>query len=172
VIEPRFQGERFEMIFVLHNTRPGCRSARALPVLGLILVLSSGCGGGNPVEPGLVQVKGRVTLNGGPWPKPGALFFMPKEAPDTNLLGVATFDTSGKFEKVEGGYGGATGLHPGFYWVSVQCKEGDEAMPEPGKTVVVKNYVPESYQDPSTSGLTLKVEAGKPAEVTFDVTKK
>jgi len=154
---------------------PGARRAyrRALLAFGLIPVLLNGCGG-EVAEPGLVPVKGRVTLNGGPWPKVGAIFFMPKDAPDASKsqMGVGTFDTTGVFESVEGGYGGAKGLHPGFYWVSVQCKEGDEEMPLPGKTVVVKNHVPEKFQDPSTSGLTLQVDAGKPVEVSFDVTTK
>jgi len=147
---------------------------RAVLGFGMISVLFCGCGGGKEVETGLVPVKGRVTLNGGPWPKSGALYFSPKDSQQgtTSRMGIATFGTDGTFDSVEGGYGEAKGLHPGFYWVAVQCKEGDEEMPIPGKPVQVKDYVPASYQDPSTSGLTLQVEAGKPAEVNFDVKTK
>jgi len=142
--------------------------------LTMVSVLVCGCGGGREVESGLVPVKGRGTRNGGAWPKPGALYFSPKDSAQATAsrMGVATFGTDGTFESVEGGYGDAKGLHPGFYWVAVQCKEGDEEMPIPGKPVQVKDHVPASYQDPSTSGLTLQVDAGKPAEVTFDVKTK
>jgi hypothetical protein len=154
-------------------SNPRRAPSRSLISVGLISsLLLGGCGGSDSVEPGLVPVKGRVTLNGGPWPKPGALFFMLKDSSASERGGVATFDTAGVFESVEGGYGGAQGLAPGLYWVSVQCKEGDEEMPIPGKPVVVKNYVPANYQDPSTSGLTLQVDAGKPVEVVFEVKGK
>jgi hypothetical protein len=45
-------------------------------------------------------------------------------------------------------------------------------MPVPGQKVETKDYVPKKYKDPSTSGFTLEVVAGKPAEVSFDVKTK
>jgi len=161
------------MIVMFHHVRGPRRCVGpALPLLGLLVATLGGCGGGDAAESGLVPVKGRVTRDGGPWPTTGAIYFVPQKALVESRQGVGTFDPSGQFDSVEGGYGGAKGLHPGYYWVYVKCKEGDEEMPIPGKTVAVKDHVPAKYQDPARSGLTLEVAAGKPVEVNFDVKTK
>ena len=157
---------------IVRFSEPASFYSRSLAVCGWIVVVLGGCGGGDAVESGLVPVKGRVTRDGGAWPSSGAIYFMPKDSTKASPMGVGTFDTSGNFDSVEGGYGGAKGLHPGFYWISIQCKEGDEEMPIPGKPDTVKNHVPKKYQNPETSGFTLEVEQGKPAVANFNVLTK
>ena len=148
----------------------------ALLVLGLSpLAVMGGCGG-NEVEKGLTPVQGRVTLDGGPWPKPGQLIFVPvaKSAePGQAVVRSATaeFDTDGRFT-VAGGYGGGEGLHPGTYWVAVDCPEDGPKMPVPGEPVNTKNFAPPKYRNADSSGLVLKVEAGKATEANFDVKTK
>jgi hypothetical protein len=140
--------------------------------LGASSVILSGCSG-DVMDKGLVPVKGRVTLDGGPWPAPGTITFTPKEAPGATQNGLASFDASGDFGSVDGGFGGAKGLHPGTYLVSVQCREGEEGMPDPSKPAsTLKDHVPAKYRDPKTSELTLQVDAGKAVDATFDVKSK
>jgi len=153
-----------------HSTRRVCGAA--LLALGLSSALLGGCGGGE-VEKGLVPVSGRVSLDGGPWPKPGTITFVPTSKPgdSKNVVRSATasFDTDGNFTVV-GGYGGAKGLHPGSYWVAVDCPEGEPEMPLPGKKAQpAKNYAPSKYQSPESSGLTLQVAEGQSVGANFDV---
>jgi hypothetical protein len=146
----------------------------ALLALGLSPVLFGGCSGGS--EGGLVPLQGRVTLDGGPWPAPGQITFIPVgKAGDGAQAGLrpisAPFDTDGRFSVSS--YEGTSGLYPGDYWISLECREGDAEMPIPGqKAAPNKNHVPPKYQSAETSGLTLKVEANKPAEANFDVKSK
>jgi hypothetical protein len=146
-----------------------------LLALALSPVLLSGCGG-SVTEGGLVPVRGRITLDGGPWPKPGQITFIPVKSSDgaagATRSAIASFDTDGRFE-VAGGYGGAQGLHPGDYWIAVECLEAEPEMPLPGKKAAEpKNYAPPKARSPETSGLTLKVEADKPVDANFDVKSK
>ncbi len=158
---------------------PNCAFRRrqlcALMVFSLVPLLVSGCGGA-VAEKGLVPVKGRVTLDGGPWPNPGQITFVPTaKTPEPGKpavrSAVATFDKDGNFSVV-GGYGGAEGLHPGKYWVAVDCPEGPVEMPLPGKPVQQKNAAPAKFRNPETSGLNLTVEAGKSPEANFDIKSK
>jgi hypothetical protein len=128
-----------------------------------------GCGG-VPQEPGLAPLSGHVTLDGGPWPKPGEIVFVPtkagKDANASTVSYVATFGTDGAFTVA---HPGANGAKPGTYWVSVQCKEGESKMPLPGEKVEEKNYVPQQYRNPETSGLKFTVEEGTSNVANFDI---
>ncbi len=146
--------------------------ASSVFVLG-VLWLQSGC---SPAEPGLVAVRGKVTLDGGPWPRPGTINFAPVSAPASepggakSRPGSAKFGTDGSF--VAGSFEEGDGLFPGTYNVSVDCAESAPTMSPTGAAIEAKNAVPKNYQDPSTSGLTITVKAGEKADLTLDVKTK
>jgi hypothetical protein len=146
---------------------------RAVLVVGLMPALLAGCGGGVEQEKGLVPVSGRVTFDGGPWPKPGQIIFTPVGAdknPDASSVSyVAPFGTDGSFTVA---HPGANGMKPGKYWVSVQSEEVPSEMPAPGQKVEDKSIVPKPYRNPETSGLKYSVEAGNAPPANFDVKSK
>ncbi len=116
-----------------------------------------------------MPVKGRVTLDGGSWPQTGYITFVPQEKDASYPSASTQFDKEGNFSVI-GGYGGAEGLHPGSYWISVDCPEDPGEMPLPGKVAESKNFVPPKYRRPESSGFNLDVSAGEGTlEKTFDV---
>lgn len=160
-----------------------CFRGRALCALGLSSLLVIGCGGTG--EKGLVPVSGRVTLDGGAWPKAGKITFVPsaKDAGAQKEMrpAGADFDTSGHF--TISSFEGVKGLYPGEYWGSVECWEVLPGMGDPGvakvnpKTNALipgagKSYVPQKYQNPEKSGIVLMVEPGTALNPTFDVKTK
>lgn len=142
-------------------------------VTALVLLVSAfGCGSG---EPGLVPVRGKVTLNGGPWPKEGTINFTPTGTadgadPTKSRPGSAKFSTDGAF--TAGSFEEGDGLFPGVYSVALDCLESPPQMTNTGKVIEGKNAAPKSYRDPSTSGLTLTVNADERVDATFDVKTK
>ncbi len=156
------------------------RSApRILMLLGLAAMMSGGCGPAS--ESGLTPVSGKITLDGGSWPKPGKITFVPKGGGDDSKLRPASadFDTSGNF--TVSSYDGAKGLYPGEYWISVECWEELPGMANPnaakqaGKTLTPglgKSAVPKMYQNHETSKLSLKVESSGSPTANFDVKTK
>lgn len=71
---------------------------RLLPIPGLAVgcLTVAGCGRDAPE---MVPTRGKVTLNGGRWPRPGALFFAPLKPAEgfPRRPGVGQFDTDGIF---------------------------------------------------------------------------
>jgi hypothetical protein len=133
------------------------------------LLLAAGCGAS---EPGLVPVSGKITLDGGPWPREGVINFTsdgpaPGGASTTVRPGSAKFDVDGSF--VAGSFEEGDGLFPGAYKLSVTCSEAPPQITSTGKFVEGKSVVPKKYQDPNTSGLTLTVKEGESTYETFDV---
>jgi hypothetical protein len=127
------------------------RTAIQGPVFTLMLaVVLGGCGR----NAGLVPVSGRVTLNGGNWPKGGTITFAPVKPADKCALvpAMASFDANGNF--VARSSMGA-GVMPGEYHVAVTCWEREPTDSTPGK-----NLAPERFANAGTSCLTLKVEPG------------
>lgn len=135
---------------------------RALVLLALSPAFWCGCGGGTEAEKGLVPVSGRVTLDGGSWPQPGQITFVPAGndvggGQAASRSATATFDSGGNFD-VAGGSGGGRGLLPGAYAVAVDCPEGDPEMADPGKKAAAqKNAAPPKFRNSETSKLTIKV---------------
>ncbi|AGA30212.1 hypothetical protein [Singulisphaera acidiphila] len=157
----------------LLRRRPCCWSLCA--AVGLSLVLLGGCGDGADSEKGLIPVAGRITLDGGAWPKPGQLVLIPTKSSGSGEGAsrsiTAPFDTGGEFTVV-GGFGSAKGLHPGEYAIAVECAEDNDEMLLPGtKPKAVKNYVPPPYRDPKTSGLKIVV-ANQPVKTELAVKSK
>jgi len=148
----------------------------SLVVLGLASVWGAGCGDGSIPESGLIPVSGRVTLDGGSWPIPGQITFVPRGTASDPSKGaprsaVATFSKEGTFEVV-GGYGDGKGLRPGEYRVAVDCPEGEPEMVDPTKKAAPpKNHAPDRYRKAETSGFNVRV-GDAPVEATFDVKTK
>ncbi|MEW4570991.1 hypothetical protein AB1L88_24245 [Tautonia sp. JC769] len=153
-------------MFELTILRP--RAVAASAGLLALLAVIPGCGSG---EPGLVPVRGKVTLDGGPWPAEGHLNLIPVgDADPTGLLRPSSvpFDTNGNF--VATSYQTGDGLYPGTYQVAVECWEVEPAIAGDGNLIPGKTPVPERYQSPTTSSLTLVVEPKGSTYAEFDVT--
>jgi len=130
----------------------------------LLLALVVGCG--DAMRP--VPVSGRVTLDGGAWPRRGMLFFTPIEPAEGYPRRPATADfaedgafRATSFEKFDG-------LLPGSYSVNIECWEVPPSM-GPGPPAV--SAVPEKYQKGATSGfrVDVPVDARRIGDVVFDV---
>jgi hypothetical protein len=161
------------VIRVASRPRACGRVASALAALALSSLLpTAGCG---TSEPGLTPVRGKVTLDGGPWPREGTIYFTPSGTtegadPSKSRPGSAKFGADGSF--TAGSFEARDGLFPGTYKVSVDCAEAGPQMSPTGKLIEAGNAVPKSYRDASTSGLTLTVKPGERADATFDVRTK
>jgi hypothetical protein len=143
---------------------PSCRWPLWLPLIFLL----AGCGDSGPE---IVPVTGKVTYGGGPWPAEGGVILAPAEAApgEPVIPTVVTMAKDGSFV-AESSVG--TGLVPGKYRVGVECWElpPDESRAE---HPFGKSYVPQKYQDPTTSGLAFDVPAGSGAiEVKLDVPRQ
>ena len=142
---------------------------RAVAAASLALfALASGCGSS---EPGLVPVRGEVTLNGGPWPQEGTIHFTNESAAEggdaRSRPGSAKFAPDGSY--VAGSFEEGDGLFPGVYKVAITCEEAPAQISSTGKLIEAKSHVPKRYRDPSTSGFTLTVKPNEPLIQNFDV---
>ena len=130
----------------------------ACALAGCCLLAAAGCGSD---VPDMVSVSGQVTLDGGPWPKPGVVNFTPAEpAPGfPRKSGSGHFDTDGYFTAMTGDY---EGLIPGEYRISVTCWERPPGDNDPGKS-----FTAAAFASPFRSGLELTIEPDG-AAVTWD----
>lgn len=133
---------------------------RVISGLTVCCLALSGCGSDAPE---MVPVEGRVTLDGGPWPQPGMVFFTPLQPADglPRRPGLGRFDTDGEFTVTTRTPG--DGLIPGTYRIAVECWEIEPTDTRPGKS-----YTAERYTDPASSGLELKIERGTRETVRWD----
>lgn len=119
------------------------------------LVLS-GCGGAE--RPRLVEVKGKVTLNG--QPLEGAIIALQLDPPDPEYKRPAQAKSNAAGEFIPATYGDAKGIPTGKYKVAVVKREYPEGynteMPELNKKPV-NSITPLVYGDVNTSGLTVEV---------------
>jgi hypothetical protein len=130
------------------------------------VLLVAGCGSG---EPKCVPVSGKVTLDGGPVPGPGFIYFNSdgtgKEI--TSRPGTAEFDAEGNYRAKT--FTDGDGLLPGKYVIRVDCWKTPPNMQ--GKPVV--SFLPPRYQDAAQSKLELTVEPGaKPITYNIDLSSK
>jgi hypothetical protein len=138
------------------------RLCRYILVVAIGAILFSGCGENR----GLVPVKGRVTFNGQPPPKPGRLTFGPTKTADgyPQRPGQASFDGEGSFEVTS--YKRGDGLTPGDYRLGVICVERDPS-PVPGGLEAV------TYVAPEYKGQEVTVAVGSgPIDLKVDVPLK
>jgi len=134
-----------------------------LAVLALAAAwLLPGCGDGRPER---ISVRGRITLDGGPMPDPGMIYFTSlKAAPGfPKRPGTAPFDTDGEF--TAGTFEPGDGLMPGRYAVTVVCWKKAPGMGQPEG----ESHLPEQYGDQEHGGWALTVEPGSDAiELKYD----
>jgi hypothetical protein len=129
---------------------------RGIPATGTFLILVAGLGltGCNNYPAGIVPVSGKLTLDGGAWPKSGKITFSPlKPLPGHPALpAVAPISDDGSFT-IKTSI--APGLVPGEYGVAIACwKEA------PDEHHAGKSAIAERYHSPRTSGLTVKIPEG------------
>ena len=141
-------------------------SARRLVATGLVALLCGlgiGCGSKGPE---IVPVRGTVTFHGGPWPKPGHIYFTPLKPAEgfPRRPGSGAFDVDGRFTVTTRDPG--DGLIPGTYRIAVECWEVRPTDTTPGVS-----YAAKSYTTPATSSLELVVEPGTrgTVEVEYDI---
>jgi hypothetical protein len=119
-------------------------------------------GGCQKNVPQMVPVRGKVTLEGGAWPKSGTIIFSPvNSAPGLpSKPGIASFGRDGAFTAKTGEY---EGLIPGEYRIGVTCWE---KVPHGAKDG--KSYLADQFTSPWQSGLTLKIEPGQSGPVLWE----
>lgn len=157
-------------------TRPRVTSAvlHALRGGAALLAIAALPGCGPRDARGLVPVAGRITLDGGSWPKPGTLTFISADeqpaaaagadpAPQPVRVGFAEFEAEGRFVAQTRRPG--DGLVPGRYRVGVNCWLERPDVASPGSGPVP----PEAVRDPLTSSLFVDVPAGGTATLSLDV---
>jgi len=138
-----------------------------LAVIAVGLLVVAGCGNAMPET---VQVSGTITYGGGPWPKSGTLYFVPKSSDRTQPLRPATADFSKDGMFTTSSFARGDGLVPGKYSIRVECWEFPptvqlDAPPE-------KSYVPQQYQLGTADDLQLDVPTGSPPiKLALDVPK-
>lgn len=117
------------------------------------LALIAGCGQEGPE---LVSVTGVVTVDGGPPPGPGKIFFNPVQAAIGGTFRPATgaFDSTGRFEAST--FKPGDGLPPGTYGIAVKCWDVPPTIGGPPPI----SHIAEKYASNATSGLELVVEPG------------
>jgi hypothetical protein len=141
---------------------PRLRVFQIATLVSIAATMVSGCG----EKRGLVRVRGHVTFDGGPPPKPGFLTFGPTKAAEgfPQRPGQASFAEGGMFEATS--YQPGDGLTPGTYRVNVICVEHDPA-PAPGGLEAV------TYVAPEYKGQEITVAAGSgPLDLSIDVPLK
>ena len=100
-------------------------------------------------EPGLVPVRGKITLDGGPWPHEGSMIFTPEgggPASRSRPAG-ARFSTDGAF--VATSFAEGDGLFPGTYKISVECWEAEPKMANNGMVIEGRAARPRSTRVPA-----------------------
>ena len=116
-------------------------------------------------SPRCIPVSGTVTLDGGPVPGPGFIYFT---IDSTGKEGVsrpanAPFDADGKFKATS--FVAGDGLMPGHYHLRVDCWKTAPNM----DGIPVVSYLPAKYRDASKSGLELIVAAPVRQPIVFDI---
>ncbi len=125
-------------------------------------MLFHGCGKPAVVT---VPVEGRITYDGGEWPKAGMVFFAPIGA----MEGYPRRGGQGRFEK-DGTFKATTfvagdGLIPGTYAVNLLCWDVPPGVP--GKPP--KSFIPDKYLHGKTSGFMVNVPADDSATVVVEL---
>lgn len=142
---------------MIKSQRPAWRLAFLSCSVALTLGLI-GCGGGpTGIDPNLVKVTGKVTIDGKPLTS-GEISYV---SVDTPGVGVgSTIDSSGNYALAQSV--SAKGALPGNYKIIVNALAGAPAMGAGGEVTKPKSLVPEKYNKFDTTDITVTVEKGKP----------
>lgn len=143
-----------------------CRRATAALIVTALACLAtvSGCNRG---PAGIVPVSGKLTLDGGAWPKAGQINFSvaKAEAGHPVLPAMARINEDGTFEIKTSA---APGLVPGHYNAAVLCWLESPDDYHGGKSAVANRY-----RSPLTSDLKVDVPEGSPPiHLTWDIKSK
>lgn len=129
--------------------------------LAAVLAVSAGCGGIGDARSGLVQVTGKVTIDGTPLTS-GMISFIPAQGTEAFNSPI---DATGNYSLAASP--SSPGALPGEYKVIVVATDGPPKMGEKGTVIEAKSLVPEKFKSPETSGLTGSVKAGQPNVIDF-----
>jgi len=145
------------------NTRP----AVGIWLTALSCLAIAGCGGSAPE---IVPTQGKVTLDGGEWPKPGYINFTPLKPAEglPSRPGWGKFDTDGVFTVTTRKPG--DGLIPGTYRVIVECWEIEPSDTRPGLS-----YIAKRFSTPAPGGLeelVIKPGTRGPVVLNYDVASR
>ena len=140
---------------------------RVTATLAIVALVASFALGGCNRVPGLVSVSGKLTYDGGPWPKKGEIIFSPvaKTGDHPQLPAMAHVMDDGSFVAQTAD---SKGMMPGEYNTVIRCwlEPADEHH-------AGKSAIPERYGRPLTSGLKLTVPEGSPPMVVdWDIKSK
>ncbi len=128
-----------------------------------------GCGGSD--SPETVAVSGSVTYQGSPLTN-GKVMFNPVDS-QVGRVAHGQINEDGSF--VLSTYHDGDGARPGDYNVSIVSytpgSGGLEKDRELGLSISDTSAIPEKYNDPKTSGITISVESGRPqTDLTLELT--
>lgn len=144
-----------------------------LLICGLLVLVSSGCGGGGPAGPDVVPVSGTVKLDGQPGAGIGVMFFPTGMTRGTTYY--ANTDASGKYELQASD--GKKGAPVGEYRVTCSKYVMPDGSPFTSdgsmspEMAGAKELLPPKYSDQSQTELKATVPAGG-GTVDLEVTSK
>ena len=136
------------------------RQTLCWPLIALVM-LSAPCmiGCGKPVPPGKVRMHGAVTYDGQPLrTSAGMITFFATQGTNSN---TAKIQPDGLF---------TVDLEPGDYRVGVEATDGYDRLAEKGlKPIKAKSLIPETYANPTKSGLSITAVANaKPVTIALE----
>ncbi len=142
------------------------RFSCGITILGLLV--SIGCGSGEPGTPSLGSVKGKVTINGEP--KEGLVVtFQPQGK--TGALSQGSTNAQGEYELIyTGNTSGAKGAAIGEHLVRINSIATD-APNEKGE-IVAQVFIPEEYNTSSTLKETVATGDNPPKNFDLKIQKK
>jgi hypothetical protein len=154
------------------------RSARhtSLRSVGMVALLTAlvGCGGAPSDKLKTVPGQGVVLLDGQPLTK-GTVTFSPAKAATGGATSIlrpaqAAIGPDGKFELSTVAPG--DGLLPGDYYVGVVAVEGDGFIDPSHPNVIPKSLIPEKYNNPAKSGISITIPATGSTDLKVELKQK
>lgn len=135
--------------------------------IGIPFALAAiGCGASSSA-PKTVPVVGKITYNGGQWPKTAKVAFVMEQPAEGSPMqsGSAELKPDGTFKAST--FDEGDGLVPGKYYVNIEAWETEPAL----SNGPPQSIVPAKYRQGKQSGFEVNVpkDASKPVEVNFDV---
>lgn len=137
------------------------------PLLLLICLILTGCGGGPTDTPPLAKVKGTVTLDGKPLTSGSVQLTPDKNRGTKGRMALGNINEDGSFELMTIRAG--DGAQVGYHLVAIECYESSDFDPNQPVNQSPKSLIPKRYTDPKTSQLTAEVKAGEENTLKFEL---